>query len=382
MSSSYDVAIIGGGINGCAIAYNLAKKKMKVVVFERGYLGSGATGRCGGGIRQQWETKDNIKLATESVRIFKRLEKELGYDIEYEQGGYLILAHSDKEMVEFEKNVKLQRSLGVDVDILDASEINDIVPFIDTKGARAVGATFCSTDGHANPFKVVHAYAKKAMELGAKIKTYTGVKKIRALKDNGFTISTSDGDKIDTEKVVNACGEESVTIAKMLGIKIPITPYRHEILVTEPLKPILKPMIISFTDCIYFCQHRAGQIVGGIGNPNEPSGININSSLEFLERMANTITRYIPVFKHVNILRQWAGLYDMTPDSRPILGETKKIKNFINVCGFSGHGFMLAPAVAKHISDLIVYGKINEEIEELNLERFRGKIVKEHAVVG
>lgn len=377
---NYEVAIIGGGINGCAIAYELANKGTKVIVLEKEYLASGATGRCGGGIRQQWATKENIKLAHESVKIFEKLSKELGYDIEYEQGGYLVLAHSRKELETFEENVKLQRSLGLKVRVLGRSEIADIVPFIDVEGARAVGATYCATDGHANPFKTTYGYAKKAKELGACFKTFTEVKKIEKEEDNFKLITTND--RIRAEKVVNAAGEYSPSIAKSLGLKIPITPYRHEILATEPLEPILKPMIISFTDGIYFCQHKTGQIVGGIGNPSEKPGINLTSSLEFIKRMASVITRYIPTFKHLCVLRQWAGHYDVTPDARPILGEPEKIKNFINVCGFSGHGFMLAPAVAKHISELILYNKISDLIKELSLERFKGKVLKERAVVG
>ncbi|MEW6070837.1 MAG: FAD-dependent oxidoreductase, partial [Candidatus Thermoplasmatota archaeon] len=288
----YDVAIIGGGINGSAIAYELAKKDTKVIVLEREYLASGATGRCGGGIRQQWATKENIELAHQSVKIFEQLSKELEYDIEYEQSGYLVLAHTEKEFESFKENVKLQKSLGLDVRVLEKDEITEIVPFIDVEGARAVGATYCPTDGHANPFKTTYGYANRAKEMGARFKTFTEVNKIKKEKDNFCLLTVKD--KIYAEKVVNATGEYAPQIAKNLGLKLPITPYRHEILATEPLEPILKPMIISFTDGIYFCQHKTGQIVGGIGNPEEKPGINLNSSLDFLKRMASVITRYIP----------------------------------------------------------------------------------------
>ncbi|MBU4256082.1 MAG: FAD-binding oxidoreductase, partial [Candidatus Thermoplasmatota archaeon] len=156
----------------------------------------------------------------------------------------------------------------------------------------------------------------------------------------------------------------------------------HEILATEILKPVLKPMIISFTDGIYFCQHKTGQIVGGIGNPDEPSGINAYSSFWFLEKMAKTITRYIPVFKNLNVLRQWAGMYDVTPDARPIIGKTK-VENFFVACGFSGHGFMVAPVTAKLMSELIVDGNTSIPIDNLSIDRFKkGIIRKEGAVVG
>jgi len=374
-----NVAIIGGGVNGCALTYEFAKKGVSSTVFEKGYLGSGATGRCGGGIRQQFDTEDNIRLAMESVKIFEKMEKELGYDIEYDQGGYLVLAHSDEEAERFKKNVGLQRGMGLDVKFLEKEEIKDVCPILDVNGAKAVGATFCQTDGYANPFRVTEAYAKNAEKLGAKIRTFTEVKGIK--KGKTFEIIT-EKEKIKADVVVNAAGCYSKQIAEMVGVKLPNKPYRHEILATESLKPVLKPMIISFKDGIYFCQHKTGQIVGGIGNPDEPSGINTSSSFWFLEFMAKTITRYIPAFKNLNVLRQWAGMYDVTPDARPILGKTN-VKNFFVVCGFSGHGFMVAPITAKLMSELIVDGKSSIPIDSLSIERFKkGIIRREGAVVG
>ncbi len=379
IKDSADVAIIGGGVNGCALAYYLAKKGVNVTVFEKDYLCSGATGRCGGGMRQQFDTEDNIRLAMESVKIFESMEKELGYDIEYHQGGYLVLAHSDKEGEQFKKNVELQRSMGLDVKFLEKDEINDVCPILDVDGAKAVGATFCQTDGHANPFKVTEAYAKNAERLGAKIKTFTEVKGIK--KEKAFKIIT-EKEKMSADIVVDAAGCYSKNIAEMAGVKLPNAPYRHEILATEALKPVLKPMIISFRDGIYFSQQSTGQIVGGIPNPKEPPGINTSSSFWFLEKMAETITRYVPSFKNLNVMRQWAGMYDVTPDARPIIGKTK-IENFFVACGFSGHGFMVAPITAKLMSELIIDGKSSIPIDNLSIDRFeKGVIRKEGAVVG
>lgn len=379
IKDSADVAIIGGGVNGCGLAYELAKKGVNVTLLEKSYLCSGATGRCGGGIRQQFDTKDNIRLAMESVKLFESMEKELGYDIEYEQGGYLVLAHSDDELEKFKKNVGLQKSMGLDVKVLEKSEINDICPILNVDETEAVGATFCPTDGHANPFRVVEAYAKNAERLGAKIRTFTEVKGIK--KEKNFEIITETG-KMSADIVVDAAGCYSKQIAAMVGVSLPNKPYRHEILATEALKPVLKPMIISFRDGIYFSQQKEGQIVGGIPNPKEQHGINTESSLWFIEKMASTITRYVPAFKNLNVMRQWAGMYDVTPDARPIIGKTK-VENFFVACGFSGHGFMVAPVTAKLMSELIVDGKTSIPIDNLSIERFKkGVIRKEGAVVG
>ena len=379
-----DVAVIGGGINGCAIAYNLAKRGIDTVLLERNYLASGATGRCAGGIRQQFTAKNNIRLAVESVKIFEKFEEELDCDIEFIQGGYLVLAHSEQEVKEFKENMRIQKELGLDVKFLGCDEIKDMVSFLDLEKIGAIGATFCPTDGHANPLKVAEAYANSAGKLGAEIHTFTEVKNIK-IKNEAFLIRTSrnETDNMRAEVIVNAAGGYSKNIAKMVGIELPNEPYRHEILATEPLNYFLDPVIISFHDGIYFLQQKHGEIVGGISNPDEPCGPNISSSLEFLKRMARTLTRYIPAFKHLNVVRQWAGLYDMTPDAMPILGPVDELPNFINVNGFSGHGFMVSPFVAKLMAELISEGKATLPLDDFALSRFKVKTIeKETCVVG
>ncbi len=382
MKSKADVVIIGGGVNGCSLAYNLAKKGIDVVVVEKKYLTSGATGACGAGIRQQWSTRENASLAIQSVKIFEQLSMELGQDIEFRQGGYLIAVHDEKEMKQAEKNVTLQRSLGLEVDILKPEEINDVVPILDVKGMKAIGATFCPTDGHANPFKTTFAYADAARNLGAEINTHTMVMNLKTSKKAIHAVITDKG-TIQTNIVVNAAGIDSKMIAEMVRINLPLTPFRKEIMATERLEPLFEAMIISFKDGIYFSQQHEGQIVGGIPIPEERGGYKTMPTFSFLEHMSRTLTRYAPVLKHVNLLRHWTGFYDVTPDARPILGETKELKGFLQCNGFSGHGFMISPMVTQLLTTLIVEGKTSEVLENLSLERFKGKnIEKELSVVG
>ncbi|RLG64613.1 FAD-binding oxidoreductase, partial [archaeon] len=259
MKEKAEVVIVGGGIVGCSIAYNLAIRGVDVVLFERSYLASGATGRCGGGIRQQWSTEENIRLAMESVKIFEGLEEELDYHIEYYQGGYLVLAHTEDEVKQFKKNVSLQRKLGLNVRFLEADEINDIVPHLDVEAIGAIGATWCPTDGHANPFKTTIAYARAAEKHGAHIYKFTEVKGIKVEKGEIKEVITDKG-KTKTKIVVNAAGAYSREIAKMVGVELPNKPYRHEILATEPLKHVLDPMVISFHDNVYFRQTEHGEV--------------------------------------------------------------------------------------------------------------------------
>ncbi len=380
MKSKAEVVIIGGGITGCGVAYNLAKKGLTdVVLVEKNYLASGATGRCGGGIRQQFTTEWNIKLAMESVKKFEKMNEELGIDIEYEQGGYLIIAVDENEVKEFKKNVKLQNKLGLDSKFISPSEAKEIVPYLNEEDI--LGATFCQSDGHAYPFRVVEGYAKRAEEMGVEINRFTEVKSIK--KENGEikSVMTNRGE-IKTNIVVNAAGGYSREIGKMVGVKMPNKPFRHEILATERYKHILDPMIISFKYGIYFSQQRHGEIVGGIGDPDEPSSYNTKSSLKFVERFTSVLGKILPAFKNLNIVRQWAGFYDVTPDAQPILGYTEGVDTLIQANGYSGHGFMVAPKVTELIAELIVDGKTSLPIDELNLKRFEGETVGEAYVVG
>jgi sarcosine oxidase subunit beta len=382
MKNKADVVIIGGGVNGCGLAYNLAKRNIDVVVFERDYLTSGATGACGAGIRQQWSTRENTLLAVDSVKIFEKLSKELGENIDLRQGGYLIAVHDNKEMEQAEKNVEMQRSLGLKVDILNPNEICDVVPILNVKGMNAIGATFCPTDGHANPFKTTFAYANAAKRNGATIYTHNEVFGIKTQKKQVTEVITRNG-TVKTNFVVNAAGVWSKDITEMAGIKVPNVPIRKEIMVTERLEPMFEAMVISFKDGIYFSQQKEGQIIGGIPIPEQKAGYKTMPTVSFMQHMARVLTRYAPVLKHVNMLRHWTGFYDVTPDARPILGETKDLKGFIHCHGFSGHGFMLSPMVCKLLSDFIVDGKKPEVLESLSLERFKDKRIEhEMSVVG
>jgi sarcosine oxidase subunit beta len=377
-----DVVIIGGGVNGCSLAYQLAKRDLKVVLCEKSFLCSGSTGRCGAGIRQQWSIRENAELAIKSVKIFEKLEKELGQEIGLRQGGYLIIVHDEEDMKQAKKNVDMQKSIGLDVSILTSDEILNIVPILDIEGMHAVGATFCPTDGHVDPFKTTYAYAQAAIAQGVKLYKFTEVLGIK--KNNGKikSVKTSNGE-IKTDVVINAAGAWSKQIAEMVDIKLPNKPFRKEILVTERVSPIFDSMVISFKDGIYFSQQEEGQILGGIPIPNEKPGYFTVPTFDFLHHMSETLARYAPPLKYINVIRQWAGYYDVTPDAQPIIGEVEGVKGFIQCNGFSGHGFMLSPMVTKILTEYIVDRKTPQILKNLNLNRFKGKkITREVSVVG
>jgi sarcosine oxidase subunit beta len=380
MKRCADVVIIGAGVTGAALAYELAKRGIRdVVILERRFPCSGATGRCGGGIRQQFTTPHNIRLAMESVKRYETLSEELGVDIEFIQGGYLILAETEEEREAQRKAVALQNELGLPSRLLSPEEALDVLPLLDA--STITGATYCPTDGHANPFRVVEGFLAQARRMGVMVEKFTAVTGLVVEGGRIVRVHTSSGE-ISPGAVVNAAGAWSVEIARMAGVELPNVPVRHEIAITEPVEFFMDVMVISIHNGIYFSQTKEGQIIGGIGFPDEKPGYVISSSLRFLRVYARELTRYVPALGQLAVLRQWAGLYDVTPDAQPVLGPTPGVENFIQANGYSGHGFMIAPAVAKHLADYIEKGIRSEILEKLSIERFKEEIRGEAFVVG
>ncbi len=376
-----DAVVIGGGVIGTSIAYHLAKKGFgRIALLERSYLASGSTGRCGAGVRQQWGTRLNCLLSIDSVRAFERMDDELNYSrsIEFKQGGYLLLAYTRREADQFKKNVLLQQELGIPVSLLTPLEGREIVPILSTDGVLL--ATFCPTDGHANPFHVTYAYASAGKRLGVDLHTFTEAHEILTESGKITGVKTNKG-TISTNTVINAAGPYSGVVAQMVGLDIPFYPERHQILVTEPVDPVLGPMVMSFSRRFYCQQTPHGSFIMGMGDPKEKPGFSISGTWEFLVEMATEITKVLPPVGNLSVVRQWAGLYDMTPDAHPILGPTP-CEGFYLACGFSGHGFMLAPVTGKLISEIVCDEEPSIDIHGLDLGRFeRGELVIEPSVV-
>ncbi len=376
------VVVIGGGILGTSIAYNLAKMGLRdIVLLERQYLNSGATGRCGAGIRQQWGTEMNCILSRESVRLFEHLEEELEYDhsIEFKQKGYLFVIYLEKELEQFKKNIALQNSLDIPSRLITPAEAKEIVPHLNTD--RLLGATYCPTDGHANPFHVTQAYAKAAELLGTTIHTYTEVLGIDEEGDRVRGVRTDQG-TISCDIVVNAAGGHAALIGNMVGIELPIYPERHQAMVSEPVNIFQNPMVISLYHHLYIQQAPHGPFIMGQGDPNEPKSFNIEPSWQFPLEVAKKVAEILPPLKDLKIVRQWAGLYDMSPDAQPILGESPEVQGFFTSAGFSGHGFMIAPYTSKLMAQAILGEEPEMHIDMLNYDRFAsGKLILEPAVV-
>jgi sarcosine oxidase subunit beta len=376
-----DIVIVGGGVNGVATAYNLAKRGLtNVVVLEKSYPGSGASGRCGGGIRQQWGLKENVILARESVRIFENLSAELGFNIFFRQGGYLMLVYDEREYNLVNETIPMHNSLGVPTRYLSQEEIAEFVPGLNLDGV--IGGAYCPTDGTAYPYAVLWGYAEAARRLGAEIFNHAEVKRVTRLDGGAFEVETK-GHVFQTPMLLNVAGARTRDIAKMLGIEIPTQPFRHEIAVTEPLMAFLEPMVISPKKGFYFSQSMRGEIVGGISGDDESSSYTTKSSPQFLFKYAAALREVFPSLGSARIIRQWAGSYDMSPDHRPIVGGVDGVDGYYHACGFSGHGFMLSPIVSQLLAELITTGETSLPIDDLNLNRFEsGDLTHDPYVVG
>lgn len=382
MRDHAEYVIVGAGIMGLSIAYNLARHHgvRDITIVDKSYLCGGASGRNGGGVRAQWSSEANVRLMRESIRICRDFAREMKINVWFRQGGYLFLARSEDKRRQLEASVKVQNDCGLGTRMLSPREAKQIVPELDTDGI--VAASFNPDDGVVFPWPFVWGYAEAAKRLGVEIATFTEVTGFETTGKRIDAVVTNRG-TIRTHKVVNACGAWSPEVARLLGVELPNHPHRHEICSSEPLKPWLAPLVADLTNGLYFSQSTRGEIVGGISNEHVPPGIDQNSSAEFLALYARALVRTCPVLGAVKVLRQWAGCYDLTPDANPIVGPVDEVDDFYQASGFMGHGFMMAPVIGKLFAQYLVERTPLPMFERWNLRRFReGKLLGEAMIIG
>lgn len=366
---------------GLAIAYNLAVLgAARVVVLEGAYLASGASGRNGGGLRQQWSTEMNIRLMQESIDICTSFAQRMRINVWMRQGGYLFLMRTEATRRQVERNIELQNRCDVPTRLISMDDARDIVPELSLDGFLA--ASYNPTDAVVFPWPFLWGYAGAAAKRGVSIHTATPVTAIER-QGADFLVRTARGN-ITAGRIVNAAGAWSPQVARLLGLNLPNWPARHEILSTEPLKPFLKPMVSVLESGLYFSQSLRGELVGGI-TLHEPKTdeIKMGSRLAFLHAMAAGMTEVMPRLGNVKVVRQWAGPYDLTTDGNPIVGEAPGVPGFFLCCGFMGHGFMMAPVVAKYYAMHLLGRQTHAFFHKWRLGRFaEGDIERESMIIG
>jgi glycine/D-amino acid oxidase-like deaminating enzyme len=374
MSRTAEVVIIGGGCMGASVAYHLTRRGVSdIVLIEREQmLATGSTGRNAGGVRHQFSNAANIRLSIESIAFLERYADEVGHPIDFHQDGYLFLLSRAPSVETFRKNVALQRSLGVEVEWLDADGAGRLAPGLNTEGVAA--ATFCQRDGIADPNGVTIGFAKAAQAAGAAVERDTEVTGIRLESNRIAAVETTRG-TIDTRIVVNAAGPWARQIGRMVHVDVPVDPFRRHIFIAATAAasserwPSNRIMVIDFDTTFYFHREGAG-LLFGMGDPGETPTFDMTVQWDFLPQVIDVAVQRLPALAEASISHAWAGLYEVSPDANPLVGPVQEVPGFFLINGFSGHGFQHSPAAGRILADVIAGRDPQFDLTPFALERF------------
>jgi sarcosine oxidase subunit beta len=368
LPESADVVIVGGGAMGTSAAFHLAEAGVGVVLLERSQLGSGSTCRAAGGVRTQFSDALNVEIAARSLDAFRDFGRRPGWEIDLKQVGYLFVLSRESDVEEFERSVGIQNDQGLDSRMLTAGEVRELNPVLE--GNDILAGAFSPGDGHATPEGVVQGYASAARAHGAEIRVRCEVLDIRANRGEISEVLTDHG-SVRTGTVICAAGAWSRSCGAMVGVELPVTPLRRQVLFTEAMDglPPHLPFTIDFESSFYF--HREGPgLLMGMSDPHEQPGFSVETTEEWIPALMEVVRRRAPRIAEVGIRGGWAGLYEMTPDHNAIIGEAPGVSRFLYATGFSGHGFLQAPAVGEILRDLVLERPTFADISPLTVERF------------
>lgn len=365
-----DVVIVGGGIVGCATAFELARKKAgRIVLIEREtLLGTGATAKCAGGIRAQFSSEVNCRVSQLAEQIFMNFKDEVGVEAAYEKVGYLFCLIREEDAVSFRTQLQMWQRLGLPAVWLTPDEIRKQVPVIET--GDLLGGTFCSSDGLADAGEYMVAYEKQARNHGVQI---LSGRTVTAVSQKGGRVSgvTADGEQFETETVINCAGPYAAEIGRMVGLDVPVSPLKRQICKTAPLEwlPENVPMIVDIASGLYMHRESGGMLMGWADPATKP-GYDMSTDANYTDEIIMRALARMPLLETAEITNAWGGLYETTPDHHAIIGPTQDVPGFWNCTGFSGHGFMHAPAAGRLVAEWIIDGKPSIDLSRLALERF------------
>jgi sarcosine oxidase subunit beta len=372
LKPTYDVVIIGAGVHGLAIAYYLGKRGItNVAVLDKGYLGSGASGRNTAIIRSNYRTAEGVAFYDESVKLYERLALELDYNVMFSQQGHLTVAHTDRGVTTLRERAETNRLLGVDSRLIGPDDIAEMVPGLDVSDrARqpVLAGLYHPPGGIIRHDAVVWGYARGVDRQGGHIHPHTEVTGLQRANGRIDGVITTRG-PIATRTVVNATAGWCSTIAHMAGVDLPIVTHPLQALVTERLKPFLHVVIVSATLHVYVNQTDRGEVV--IGEEIDPySSYSMRSTLRFLENAAAHTLELFPCLARVKVLRQWAGICDMPPDFAPIIGPVDEVEGFYLDVGWGTYGFKAGPAAGYRVAEMLSTGRTPEVLQPFALSRF------------
>lgn len=364
------VVVIGGGVVGVSTAFHLAEAGVPdVLLLDGASFGSGSTCKAAGGVRAMFSDEVNIALGRRSLEAFARFGERPGQEIDLHRVGYLFLLESPEHVQTMTEAVELQNALGVPSRMISPEEAWEHSPLISTEGLLA--AAWSPTDGHCTPESVVLGYATGARRLGATLLPGCPVIGIR-VEDGAVTGVVTAAGTVATDTVVCAAGPWSQQVAAMAGVDLPVTPLRRQVVLTEPVPhlPPHLPMTIDFTTSFYF--HGEGRgVLMGMSDPDEVPGFHLERSDAWLPRLAQAVERRAPALADTGLHSGWAGLYEMTPDHNALIGEAHDVGRFLYATGFSGHGFLMGPAVGEVVRDLVLRRQPPVDVQALSADRLR-----------
>ena len=372
MKDSYDVVIIGGGAHGLACAYYLAKNHgiTNVAILEKRYIGSGGSGRNTTIIRSNYLTPEGVAFYNESVKLYEEMSAEFDFNVMFSQRGHFTLAHSDAAMRTSRRRAEVNRIQGVESYVVGPDKIKELCPAIDVSDKPRypiMGALYHPPGGIIRHDAVVWGYAHHADRMGVHIHQLTEVTDIHVENDKVVGVETNRG-RIHTGMVLNATAGWCTTISDMAGVRLPVTTSPLQACVTEPLKPFLDTIIVSGSLHVYVSQSDRGELVMG-ASVDPFSSYSMRGSLGFTEGLAGHILELFPSLAHVRILRQWAGLCDMTPDYSPVMGFTP-VEGFVVDVGWGTYGFKASPVSGKRMAELIATNRTPDLLKPFRLARF------------
>ena len=363
-----DVVVVGGGVIGTSIAFHLAEAGTSVCLLERDELASGSSSRAAGGFRAQFSDPLNVALGLRSIEAFTRFEERPGVEIDLHQVGYLFLLDRQEDVAAFEESVALQNELGVPSRFVGLDEVRQLCPLAGLDGV--IATAFCALDGYASPEAVVQGYAAGAREHGATVATGAGVTGIE-VRDGEIQAVTHGRGRIETNVVICAAGVWSPEIARPLGIELPVLPYLREVGFTGPVDdlPDRMPLTVDFSTGLYF--HREGPgLLFGMADREQPPGFDASTDGSWLEKVMEVAEHRLPSLLDMGLAGGWKGYYEVTPDHNALVGEASSVARFLYATGFSGHGFLQAPAVGEIVRDLVLGREPFVELAPLAAERF------------
>lgn len=366
---AYDVVIVGAGVQGLALAHDLGRRGLgRVALLDAAYPGAGASGRNGELIRSAFASPEWIGLFDDSLRRWHVLSAELDFNVLFTAAGYLVLAATPEELAAFRGHARLQHQHGLRTRVLGAGELHEVVPSLAPD--LGLGGVYQKDAGFAHHDAVVWAYASAAARRGVEVHPFTEVTGVETRGGAVAGVRTSRG-RVSTPLVVDAAGGAAGDVARLAGVDVPLSCFVLEAMVTEPLRPFLRPALSSPAFLAYCHQTTRGELVGGSEPRHAREGQSLRASLAGARDMAAKFVRLFPALAGARMMRHWAGVVTQTQDAAPVLGPVPELDGLVLDCGWV-YGFMGAPAAGALLGELIATGRTPALLAPFGLDRLRG----------